>query len=258
MPHHLRRNLLRFGCALSLLGGSPVWSMTLVTEEDPPYSFTRDKHPDGFAVEVVNEIKRRLHITDRIQIEPWTRVYDSALHKANVAAFSMSRTQEREALFYWIGPIVENDWVLVTKRSSGIHLASLDDAKKLRAIGAVRGYAWTRYLDARGFKNLDRVWERKLNSLKLQAGRLDAFVSADLSYVSEIQDNGLNPADFEVTLRFNSVQMYIALSKQTDQQTVNRWAQAFESMKEDGTFEKIHAKWLPNHRLPGEARPADF
>ncbi|MES2820141.1 MAG: transporter substrate-binding domain-containing protein [Pseudomonadota bacterium] len=233
-------------------------SLNILTEEDPPYSFTKDGSPTGFGVEVTREIQKRIGSTDAIKIQPWARVYRTVSEEPNTVAFAMSRTKEREHLFQWVGPIVENDWVLVGKKNAGIKISTLEDAMKLDRIGTVRDYAWTKFLTDKGFNNLDQITERKQNTLKLQADRIKAFVSADSSYKSEILENKLNPNDFEILFRMNTVQMYLALSKNTNKETVKKWQAALDAMKNDGTFLTLQKKWLPDNKLPGTAKPADF
>lgn len=237
-------------------GLAQAQDLKVLTEDDPPYStMGKDGKPTGFGVEVVNEIQKRLGKSYPVQIQPWARVLNTAKEEANVVAFTMSRTKERENLFHWVGPIVENDWVLVGAKADKRKITSLDDAKKVGNIGTVRGYAWTDYLTAQGFTNLDVVTERKQNPKKLEAKRIAVFVSADSSYESEITEAGLNPADHEILLNFNSVQMYIALSKGTDKAVADQWQKALDAMKADGTFKALNSKWLPKNKLPGAARP---
>lgn len=234
--------------------------LQILTEEDPPYSLTgKDGKPTGFGVEINNEIQKRMHgKIFPVSIQPWARVYKTVESEKNVVAFTMSRTKERENLFQWVGPIVENDWVFVAKKDRKLKLSNLEDAKKLGSIGSVRDYAWTNYLAAQGFKNLDIVTERKQNPQKADAKRIDAFVSADSSYKSEISEVGLNPDDYEIVMTINSVQMYIAHSKGTDKKIVESWQSAFDGMKADGTYAAILKKWLPNNKLPGPARPGSI
>lgn len=233
--------------------------LKILTEEDPPYSFTGPNgKPSGYGVDVVTEIQRRLGVQEPIEIYPWARAYDTIKRKPNVVVFTMSRTKEREPLFQWVGPVIENGWVFLTKKGSGVKITSLEDAKKLRGIGVVKDYAWDAYLTGQGFSNLERVVSHTGNIKKLDINRLQAIVVSDLSYRDEIIKEQLNPDDFEILYLFNAVQMYIAHSKDTDRATVDKWHAAFSAMKQDGTLSKILKKWIPSAKLPGAAKAASF
>lgn len=251
----MKFNLLFLILFLFNLTTAHAQGLKILTEEDPPYSFTKDGSPTGFGVEITKEIQKRINSTDAILIQPWARVYKTVSEEPNTVAFTMSRTKERESLFQWVGPIVENDWVFIGKKGSGVKIEKLEDAMKLKAIGAVRDYAWTNYLVSKGFQNLDQISQRKQNTLKLQAGRIQAFVSADSSFKSEILENDLNPNDYEILFSLNTVQMYIALSKDINGDTVKKWQSALDDMKKDGTFVKLQKKWLPDNKIPGAAKP---
>lgn len=237
----------------------PVGAQTLqvLTEEDPPYSLTGpDKKPTGYAVEIVAEIQKRIDNKDAIQIYPWARAYDMITRDPWIVLFAMAKTKEREPIFQWVGPIAENGWVFVAKKSSKLKIASLDDAKKLASIGVVRDYAWDKFLTNQGFANLERVSTYVPNVKKLAANRIQAFVSSNLKYKHELSEQGEKPEDYEVLMEFNTLQMYIAHSKQNDKNAVQAWQTAFDAMKKDGTVEKLLKKWIPDARMPGPAKPA--
>jgi polar amino acid transport system substrate-binding protein len=233
--------------------------LQILTEQDPPYSLLGpDGKPTGYGVDVVTEIQRRIKKNDPILIYPWARAYDTILKSPGVVVFTMSRTKEREPLFQWVGPVVENGWVLIGKKSSHLKAATLEEAKKLEMIGVVRNYAWDKYLTSVGFTNLERVPEYPSNVKKLAAGRIQAFVSSSLSFRHELSEQGLNPDDYEVLMQFGTVQMYLAHSKDNDKAVVAAWQSALDDMKNDGTMAKLLAKWLPLAKVPGPARAASF
>ncbi|MBC9045182.1 ABC transporter substrate-binding protein, partial [Pseudomonas aeruginosa] len=66
---------------------------------------------------------------------PWDRVYQQALSEPGYGVFSTARTPEREDKFKWVGPLAVNDWVLMARGDSSIHLNSLEDAARYRIGG---------------------------------------------------------------------------------------------------------------------------
>ena len=261
--------ILRICLSSGLLSSSliiPVLAqeLHLITEEDAPFNFTKaDGSLSGFTVEVVQEIQRRLLVAPTtkaspIQVFPWQRAYQAILDKPNTVVFPMTRMIEREELFQWVGPMIEFDWVLIGKKSSKIHLKSVDEAKKLRTIGMVRGHASARFFLERGFHNLDFSQATALNVRKLNAGRFDAYCSTELSYLTEITQEGSNPEDYEILLRLNTAQMYIAHSKTTNPAIVAQWQTTINQMKNDGKLLSIIKKWFPTSKLPRAARLAIF
>ncbi|HET9239590.1 MAG TPA: ABC transporter substrate-binding protein [Oligoflexus sp.] len=245
---------------LGLLPTLPCRAQTLeiLTEEDPPYSFIQpDGTVSGAGVEIVKEIQKRIGNTDPIHVVPWARAYLNIQKRPNVVVFTMSRTKARDPLFYWVGPILENNWVIIARKDSKIHIKSLEDAMTLKSIGVVRGYAWTEYMEQKDFKNLHIATSHSSNARMLNSGRVQAMLSTDLTYRSVLRAENLNPDEFEVILNVKNVKMYVALSKKTSEAIVKKWQAGFQAMKDDGTFRKILQTWVPASNMPEYEEPAD-
>lgn len=80
-------------------------TLNIYTEEWAPISFSVDGQPDGLAVQVVQEIQKRIDNQDPIKIVPWTRGWKIITEQPNTVLFTMTRTAERERMFSLIGPV---------------------------------------------------------------------------------------------------------------------------------------------------------
>ena len=96
-----------------------------MTEEYPPYNFGDEKGVNqGIAVEY---LKAMFKGSDKdIQLLPWARGYKLVQTKGKYnCLFSMTRTEERESLFKWFGPI-SNTQVYVEGPKNGKTFALFD------------------------------------------------------------------------------------------------------------------------------------
>lgn len=237
---------------------SPAQPLEILTEEEPPYSFVQpDGTVSGAGVEIVKEVQRRIGNTDPIQVVPWARAYLTIQKRPNVVVFTMSRTKARDPLFHWVGPIIENNWVIIARKDSKIQIKSLEDAMSLKSIGVVRGYAWTDYMEQKKFKNLQIASSHSSNARMLNSVRVQAMLSTDITYKSVLKAENLNPDDFEIILNVKNVKMYIALSNKTSDSIVKKWQDGFQSMKDDGTLRKILQNWLSVSKIPEYEEPTD-
>ena len=91
----------------------------------------QDGKVTGFATEVVQEILKRLNQPDNIKMMAWDDAYNLALAEKNVVLFSTTRTEQRESLFHWVGPIGSYRDILYARSGSGIVINNLEDAKKV-------------------------------------------------------------------------------------------------------------------------------
>ena len=245
-------------CAAALLIGASAAAqgLTIYTEINAPLQFEGDQGQlTGLAVEVVREIQRRVGSTEAIQLVPWARGYLDLQSLPDVALFSTARTAERNHRFKWVGPYDETAFGLFVRAGSRITLKSLEDARKLHAIGVYTNDVQDLYLTQAGFRNLQRSVDNVANVKKLMAGRIDAFASAPASIEQLARSAGCRAGDLKEAFVFLRSQWYIAFSSRTPDATVNDWSAAFEAMKADHTFERIYHRYYPHRALPG---PADL
>jgi len=128
--------------------------LRLLTEEAPPTSFLRDGQPEGYAVEVVRELIRRTGSQARIELLPWTRAYFLAKSEADTGLFSVVRTAEREALFQWVGPILQGATRFYSLKSSKLRIDSLEDAARAGTLALPKQWYTYETLQRMGFTNL--------------------------------------------------------------------------------------------------------
>lgn len=250
MRRHLRTWLLGF----LLASLAPAQSLTIYTEIDPPNQIQNEQGElSGMAVEIVREIQRRVGNTDPISVVPWSRGYLELQTLPNIVLFSTARTAERNPLFKWVGPIDERRYVLYVRANSKIQLRTLEDAKKLSAIGVYKDDVRDLYLTGKGFKNLDHTIDNVNNVKKLMAGRIDAFPYSTVGIDDLAQSAGYRASDMKEILPLFNVQLYIAMSKDMPVPIVRSWTDAWNKMKKDRTFERIFRRYYPEQRLPGKA-----
>jgi polar amino acid transport system substrate-binding protein len=101
-----------------------------------------------------------------------------------------------------------------------------------------------------GFENLDSSNSAESNLKKLISGRVDLWFYDNLGIPFVAESVGVNLADLELVLAVDEVSLYIAISKQTPAETVERWRVVFENMHRDGTFLSISKKWLHASSIP--------
>ena len=227
---------------------SSAQQLRLICEDTPPMQF---KAPDGsltgLTVEVVLEIQKRVGNTDPIQMLPWARGLKMLNEEPNTVLFTMARTAERNDLYQWVGPVSEEIMGLYAKADSPLRIKSLDDAKKVRAIGVYRNDIRDQYLTNKGFTNLYRVIEAAQNYKMLMLGRIDLLASSE-GDVAGSKFKGL-----KMVFPLMTTQMFIAMNQETDPTVVAKWNEALTTMKADGTFKAIYHKYYPDRNLPGPA-----
>lgn len=248
--------LVLAGCACPFqkaLKGAP--GLLLLTEEYPPVTFMKDGKVTGFVTDVVREIAARQGVPADIRLVTWDEAYRTALDRPNVVLFSTERTEKREKLFQWVGPVGKNSAILYAKRGGGIRLQSLDEARNVRAIATTTGWFTEQYLKSRGFTNLLSSPLPVTGVKQLMKGEVQLAVFTDITVPEIVKRAGFGMNDLEPTYTVSNTYFYIAMSRGTPVETVRRWQATLDAMKADGTFETIYRRYLPEADLSGLLKP---
>ncbi len=218
--------------------------LRIITEEFLPLSYAgEDGKPTGLSTEVVNGILTRLNQKADIEILPWSEGYSLALEGPRVALYSTGRTDERENLFKWVGPIVAFDQTLYARKDSGIQITSLEGAKEAGLIGVVQDDARHQFLVENQCDNIATCSSDAECLRSLMAGTTDLWFGSSANVVDIAQKEGIDPSAFEAVYTVQTVPMYIAFSTDTPDSVIADWQGALDAMKEDGTFAAISEKY---------------
>jgi len=220
--------------------------LQLFTEQYPPLTY-RDNSGEitGFGTDIVREIMMRRQVYDDIRLSSWSNGYELALYNPNFCLFTMDRTDIRDTLFQWVGPIGTNTTWFFTRQGSGIVIASLDDARSLGAVGTVTSWFSDQYLRQLGFTNLVSHSDPLVMTERLMNGEIDAFVCSDVTFPSILQSLGYTYGLVVPSFALMASDYYIAFSLGTPAGMVSGWNDALEQMKQDGTYDAIRGKWFP-------------
>jgi polar amino acid transport system substrate-binding protein len=229
------------------INGTPA--LKILTEEYPPVTFMKDGKVTGFVTDVVREIIARQGIPDNIRLTSWDEAYSVALSNPNVVLFSTERTEKREKLFQWVGPVGKNSAIFYAKRGSGIRINSLDEARKVAAIATTTDWFTEQYLKSKGFTNLVSSPLPITNVKQLMNGEVQLSVFTDITIPEIVKNAGYSMNDLEPVFTVSNTYFYITVSLGTPIEMVKKWQMVLDGLKADGTFEKIYRSYIPNANL---------
>lgn len=224
--------------------------MNLLTCDEPPMNYLVDGKVTGIVTDIVKEISTQTGADDKIKLLPWARAYAIGLNEANIVLFTAARTQKREKLFHWVGPVIKKRWVLFARQDSNITIEKMDDAKKVNFIGVMRKDARESFLKIKGFENLYLLNSHDLALKMLIFKRIDLFASSDIELLILSQKLNIRQSQVKNACTLKNIESYILISKATPKHTVRLWQNTFEIIKEDGTFSKIGEKWARALNIP--------
>ena len=219
--------------------------LLLYTEEYRPLSYSEKGVLSGMTVEVVELLIQRTGQPAHIELVPWTRGYRQAQREANVGLFPTVRTPQRERNFQWIGPIAAGQTNFYSRVGAGLRIRNLADVERLDGVLAVPKL-WYSYevLREQGLKNLYGVPTPQHMIKMFKHGRVQLILANSLALDEMLAGQGMTRDQVEQQYTLMTNNTYIAFSLNTDAALVERWRQALNEMKRDGSLERIHRRWF--------------
>jgi polar amino acid transport system substrate-binding protein len=232
------------------LAAQTIDDLTFITEDYPPFNFERDGKRQGIAVDALSEMltlagakKSRADI----KVWPWARGYETALKEKNTVLFSTTRTEARESLFKWVGPIMPSRIVLVAKKKQGIKLGAVEDIGTSNyKIGVVREDIGGQLLANMGVGKDKTIQANSGVSVAkmLHAGRVDMWAYGAPVIMWNLKELGYRPDEYEEVFTLTESQhYYFAVNRDTDDKLIARLQAALDKLKAKGRFSEIVARY---------------
>jgi len=196
----------------------------------------------GFLFKVFQELGRRAGAAEAILQIPLTRALEEAKAKP-VLLVPLGRSAERE-LFLNYGPVIYEDSLEFVARSGETgRLGSIDEAKGL-SVATHQGSTTVTFLQNNGFKKLSTAPDNTNLLRMLLAKRVDLIYLADGILRAVSKDKEFAGTQFDVVLVVSKYPLYLAASKSVAPAVLQRWGQALEDMKADGTYAKLTRDYM--------------
>jgi polar amino acid transport system substrate-binding protein len=221
----------------------------IVTEQLVPYQIVDESgHLTGISTEVVREILARTPLSYSIEVNDWANAYNQVLKKADLCIYSIARLPNRESLVQWVGEIASAGTSFYSLRDKNIALNTFDDAHQY-TVAVIEEDASHHFLLEKGFINNKNLYALKnqetiLQMLELRRDNIDLVLLNDQLLInklgSERKMKKYTKHPLKTNLRFD---FNLACSLQTSKHVVEQLSDSLNSMKLDGTLQKINKRW---------------
>ena len=231
------------------LAAQTLDDLVFLTEEYAPLNYEEDGKLQGISVEVLAEMFRLVDAQKTvkdIKLWPWARGYRTVLNQKNTVLFSMVRTEARENLFKWVGPIVPSHVVIIAKKGRGIEINTPEDIGNYK-VGVVREDVGEQLLVELGVRKetLFQTVSGISTAEMLHEDRIDMWAYEEIVATWNIRSIGGNPRDYEVIYSLKKSDYFFSFHRDTDDKIIARFQEALDELKRDGKFEEIVNKYIP-------------
>ena len=230
--------------------------IAVMDQSYPPYSFLNDKNEeDGFDVDVVKEVAKRLGVTAKIQTPSWEVI--TAGHwrgRWDICICSMTPDEKKAKVLDFVAPYYSAPAVLITNATgSAINKVSDIDGKR---IAIEQGSSYERYLQ----KDLVIGFGAKPIQYPFKQVQALPYSSEDLAYqdlalgygkrvsnlVTANKRISANPGKYQIIGQpLYEEPNWVAVDK-GDQEWNNTIKQIISDLHQDGTLKKLSLKWVGN------------
>jgi polar amino acid transport system substrate-binding protein len=253
-------------CLFSLILTNDILAEPIIinaNREYYPSTYIRGNEWEGMDIDIIKEIFLRAKLDYKILEIPFKRsLFWMKSGKTHMMP-NLTKNKKRSAYMNWLGPIrITGIGLVVLKKNQNLPIITCDDLKLVfqqhkRKFGYVNGASYSEYFDNR-LKNdpaLNKVMHftlrAKQNIVMLQKGRIIGFFQDDFEVQHLLLDQSkkrdrqydgvvLHPYRIEGSVGG----AFIGISKKLDKISYQKIIAAFQSMKDDGTFNRIHLKWI--------------
>ncbi|MEQ6885360.1 transporter substrate-binding domain-containing protein [Salicola sp. Rm-C-2C1-2] len=208
----------------------------VMTETYPPYNFKQSGQLKGIAVEMLLAASQKGELglsRDDIRLLPWARGYQNVQEQPGSMLFSTTRTESREDLFRWAGPITETSVALIARKGADLSFENQSDYAS-PTIAVVRDDVAESLVRDKGAQdnNLDVTSRPEPAMRKLAAGRVDAW-----AYEANVAFWLLNSEDYdtdnyEVVDVLSESELFYAFHKDTPDKVVDSLQDALDALSE--------------------------
>ncbi|EKP0308926.1 transporter substrate-binding domain-containing protein [Aeromonas veronii] len=244
----MRTLCLPFFALLFLLVNTGAQAIVLVAAEIPPYVIrSQQGAPSGMAIEIMEEAARRLKEPLTIEVMPLARAITQATHRKDVLLIPPVRSTQREQLYYWVAPLLEDDFVIVSNRRFHPAPLKVTDLSPLQ-VGTLRHSFGQYLLRQRVQLKSDTVATEALNAEKLYRGRIDAWVAAWNVILYNQRFGDLPTSQLVRGETLMRTQFYVAANKAFPLTEGRRWQAVIDEMHRDGSITRIIRQY--NYQAP--------
>jgi len=226
-------------------------AIKMFTEHYPPYNMkTITGKLKGSSIEVLDAVLKEMkskQTVDDVRLRSWTKSYKIAKKFKNAMVFSTTRTDSREKLFKWVGPIATAKVGLVALKNKHINISKVSDFQKYK-IGVVQDDIGEALLveagvDKRNFNYVKGEKAINISFKNMNSNEIDMFVYNINVAFANAKMEGFDIDKYEVIYVLKVGYQYFAFNKNTDDSVIKKWQDSLDTIKKNGIYSKIQKKY---------------
>ena len=196
----------------------------------------------GLTAEILLVAAQRLGEPAQLEVRPFVRALKMTAYGHDSLLVPPGRIPERELLFHWVTPLVDEAFVLFTDRQHHPRPIQQDELAGL-TVGVMRDSVGEQLMKSFPGVHLETAADEVINAKKLARGRIHVWaVSLNSGFYAQCVA-GLDERQLVRGAILSHVTLYLAASPDFPHSEMLRWQQMIETMKHDGTLLQIKQRY---------------
>ena len=221
---------------IPIVNSAQINTLSYLTEQYPPYNYKQDNIPKGIAIDILVEASSQIQSPidiDNIKVQPWATAYRSALITPDTVLFSTTRTQLREHIFQWAGPISRTKIVVLGRKDRNFTINNPLALAQYR-IGVIRDDVGEQLLAELGVPRESMIEDTVPQKLvhKFISGEFDLWAYEENVANWWLKESGQDPKDYETVFTLSEGDLYFAFNLGTDRALVRKLQQGINELKQ--------------------------
>ncbi|MCF7500225.1 MULTISPECIES: transporter substrate-binding domain-containing protein [unclassified Pseudoalteromonas] len=225
-------------------------SVTIYTEQFPPYNFSNKGYLEGINLRFVRAMCVDADIECRFVLLPWSRAYHLAQEEPMAGLVSTARIPDREPLFNWVGPMASSrNYFYRLKSNPQVNPRDLSEVKDY-TLGVVRDSIYEQFVENIGFENEQNLlkFSHYYECINLFfKGKLDLIIGSELSFHYQLMQYGYAGQEvvklIELPLN-DTTGNFLALNKNMPKEIVEQFQNSYQKLMKQGKLDKLINEYL--------------
>ena len=196
----------------------------------------------GLVLDIVAEAARAVGREARFTFLPFSEALERTRTTPGTLMAPLARSPQREALFAWIGRVVDVPQAMGVRRGSAP--VDLEGARALARVGVVAGGVQEGFLRERGFANLVPLASARDIATALAAGDVDAWYATATEVGLQFEAIG-RPGEAVIGPPIQSAPVWLAGNLDPAGAPVPTLRDALAALERSGAVERTYREYVP-------------
>lgn len=214
----------------------------------PPFVWREQGRAQGYAVELLNALDRKMGRHSTLSFYPWARAVQMAEAGPAYGIFPLTRSAEREGRFNWLIPLGQVRHVFLARtdpsaRAPTERTRPLEELREAQ-VGLLRGSSpIITMLRSKGFTHIYEATDYQELLRLLSQHMIDYVYGGEPMLRASLANSPYSAGDFQFVAALGDATVYMGASAAVSAAEAQKWQQAYEALSKEGEVARLKEKY---------------